>query len=685
MQNRPEFTAYALGEHENQEEFKLQLLEEGHSEEEIELEAKKVRDIAAVVKEEFKKDDSIRLSVEQREKLFPKQQKRNWMKIFGITGAAALVTLTSVSLLEQNKKTGANQSKLPSIDSVFNSSEVVLDEIEGGSERAKVSSNKPVKVSSNEARRARQGMPKGKSLKKKFGGNRAMMEADFAGASIAGSGGMVADDEMFIPAPGTPFPDPQVQPKETSNREAYDKIDVNPYLSVAQNPLSTFSVDVDTASYSNMRRFLEGGNLPPKDSIRVEEIINYFNYDYKMDYSKHPVAVDVAQADSPWTKGRKIVRVGLQTDMPKDLLSANKNLVFLLDVSGSMNNYKKLPLLKESLKILLKKMDKNDTISIVVYAGASGVVLEPTPASERLKILKALDNLSAGGSTNGGAGIEAAYKLAKQGFIKNGVNRVILATDGDFNIGTTSQSELIDLVEEKAKDDIFLTVVGLGMGNYQDSMLEKLSNRGNGNYAYIDSIFEANKLFNVDLEKNLVTVAKDVKVQVEFNPAKVEAYRLIGYENRKLAAQDFNNDKKDAGEMGAGHSVTALYEIVPKGQKIDLPKIDKLKYAKEVKQASDSNDLLTVKIRYKLPTETKSVKFEKSLEDKKIAFEKANQEFRFATAAASFAMKLRGDKLVKGLSYRDIESMAKESRGPDINGFREDMINLIKISKEVDR
>lgn len=663
MQTKPKFTAYALGELENQEEFKLKLIEAGHSEEEIEAEAQKIRELGAKVREEFKKDESLRLSMNLRESLFHQSTKRmNWIKVFGFTGAAALVTITSVKLFNQDSEV-FYKSKTHS-EATFTADQIISDAPRAKGQMVPSKSNRTVKK---------------KMIPGSVGGG-SMRRAQFESESPS-----FAADEIAISSPGTPHPSWPVEKPEKLNREAYDKIDANPYVRVSDSPLSTFSVDVDTASYSNMRRFLEGGNLPPKDSIRVEEIVNYFNYKYEMDYSKHPIGIDLALSNSPWTKGRKIVRVGLQTDMPKDLVKAHKNLVFLLDVSGSMNDYKKLPLLKESLKILLKKLGEKDTISIVVYAGASGVVLEPTPASQRLKILTALDNLSAGGSTNAGAGIEAAYKLAKQGFVKNGVNRVILATDGDFNVGTTSQSSLIDLVEEKAKDDIFLTVIGLGMGNYQDSMLEKLSNRGNGNYAYIDSIFEANKLFNNDLEKNLVTVAKDVKVQVEFNPAKVEAYRLIGYENRKLAARDFNDDKKDAGEMGAGHSVTALYEIVPIGQKIDLPKIDKLKYGSQVEATGNSKDLLTVKVRYKKPTETKSHKFEQTLADSDIKFDESNQELRFATAAASLALKLRGDKLVKNLSYRDIESMAKEARGSDLHGYRDDLIHLIQLSKSVDK
>ena len=663
MQLKPEFTAYALGELENQEEFKLKLIDAGYSEEEIEAEAQKIRELGAKVSEEFKKDESLRLSVNLRESLFHKSTKRmNWIKVFGFTGAAALVTITGVKLFNQES---------PVLYKNKVHSEGIISEDRGIPEGPRAKGQmKPSKAYRTKKKKLVSGSVGGGSARRAQFGNRASS---------------IVADEIAIPSPGSPYPSVPVEKSKKSNREAYDKIDVNPYVSVSESPLSTFSVDVDTASYSNMRRFLEGGNLPPKDSIRVEEIVNYFHYDYKMDYSKHPIGIDLALSQSPWTEGRKIIRIGLQTDLPKDLVKAHKNLVFLLDVSGSMNDYKKLPLLKESLKILLKKLGEKDTISIVVYAGASGVVLEPTPASERLKILKALEGLNAGGSTNGGAGIEVAYKLAKQGFIKNGVNRVILATDGDFNVGATSQSSLIDLVEEKAKDDIFLTVVGLGMGNYQDSMLEKLSNRGNGNYAYIDSIFEANKLFNTDLEKNLVTVAKDVKVQVEFNPTKVEAYRLIGYENRKLAARDFNDDKKDAGEMGAGHSVTALYEIVPKGQKIELPKIDKLKYGTEVEAKGNSEDLLTVKVRFKKPAETKSLKFEKVLTDANIMFDKSDQELRFATAAASLALKLRGDKLVKNLSYRDIESIAKDARGSDIHGYRDDLIHLIQLSKAIDK
>lgn len=671
MNQNPDFTAYALGEL-NEEKTKVlldELKSQGYSEEQIAAEATQIKKAGEGLIEEYKKDASLRLPFAKREELFPKREGiPKWLKYLGYAGGTALVVVGATNLMVPNFK--RYQVASPRTEEVVR--QKTLTQSKPVDTRFSDSSN-----FSFQSVMERKVMPS--VSKRKLKKARRLNYAD--GSAISGATSM---NESIGIAPPI-YPSPLPRPAEKYNREAYEKIDANTYELVSNQPLSTFSVDVDTASYANMRRFIFGGNLPPKDSIRVEELINYFSYDYGLKFDKHPVGIKVDQSISPWNKDRKLVRVALEADSPKDLTSVNKNLVFLLDVSGSMGSAKKLPLLKESMRLLTRKLKADDTIGIVVYAGASGVVLEPTKASEKLKIFNALNNLNAGGSTNGAAGIEAAYKMAKQAFVKGGVNRVILATDGDFNVGTTSQSSLIDLVEEKAKNDIFLTVIGLGMGNYQDSMLEKISNRGNGNYAYIDSLAEANKLFNVDLEKNLTTVAKDVKVQIEFNPAKVKAYRLIGYENRKLAAKDFNDDKKDAGEMGAGHTVTALYEIVPAGGKIDVPKVDDLKYAKEVKANNDSDELLTVKVRYKKPTEDKSTKFDVVLKDEKKEFKAMDDDFRFATTVASFGMKLRGDSLVDELSYRDLIKMAKASRGKDKHDFREEFIELIELSKQIDK
>jgi Ca-activated chloride channel family protein len=391
------------------------------------------------------------------------------------------------------------------------------------------------------------------------------------------------------------------------NTEAYDRIFENPYQLALQNPLSTFSIDVDTASYSNSRRFLNEGKLPPKDAVRIEEFLNYFTYNYPEPRDAHPIALTADVAQCPWNAKHQLVRIGLQgkriaaEDMPP------RNLVFLVDTSGSMDAPNRLPLLKQALSLLTRQLTAKDRVAIVAYAGYAGMVLDSTPGNQHEKILAAINSLHASGSTNGGEGIVMAYRLAQQHFIKGGANRVILGTDGDFNVGVTSQGELIRLIEAKRDTGVFLSVLGFGMGNYKDSTLEKLAQHGNGQHAYIDSFAEAKKVFVEDLA-NLVPIAKDVKIQVEFNPACVQAYRLIGYENRLLKAQDFNDDKKDAGDMGAGHTVTALYEIVPPGVEIAIPKVDPLKYQKKGQAAPAANgpELLTVKVRYIPPEETKS-------------------------------------------------------------------------------
>lgn len=688
MKNKPEFTAYALGELDKKEEEELLVLlkENGASSEDIEKEAQVIRDIGVSLTEEFKQDDSLRLSVVQREAVFPKTSVPIWKKLFMGAGLSASCVV-ALLMIPEVRQYGENRL-LESVDNVFSKTDTLSDS------EAPVVNAIPVRPGNSVASKSRR-QKKGASTLNKVGGRNTIsnesLAFDIAGGGGSGGGVKYSGDYGKRSArsknPFAALSGHRHVRADKANREAYDKIDANPYILVMNQALSTFSVDVDTASYANMRRFLFQGNMPPKDSIRVEELINYFNYDYDMSFKKHPVAVRVDSSISPWNKKRKLVRVALQADTPSNLINAKKNLVFLLDVSGSMRNPKKLPLLVESMKLLVRKLKPEDTISLVVYAGAAGVVLEPTAASEKIKIFKALARLGAGGSTNGGAGIKLAYKLAKEQFVDGGVNRVILATDGDFNVGTSSQSTLISLVEEKAKSNIFLTVIGLGMGNYQDSLLEKLSNRGNGNYAYIDSLSEANKLFNIDLEKNLTTVAKDVKVQVEFNPSLVQAYRLIGYENRMLKAQDFNNDKKDAGEMGAGHSVTAIYEIVLKDEKLDINDIDKLKYQKQVKikVSKKSDELLTVKVRYKKPTESKSTKFDIVLANEKNEFKAMDNDFRFATAVASFGMKLRNDKTVDGLRYTDIKNMAKSAKGSDSHDFREEFIELIDFAKQIDK
>jgi Ca-activated chloride channel family protein len=466
------------------------------------------------------------------------------------------------------------------------------------------------------------------------------------------------------------------------NTEEYSNIVENEFKDVTQNPLSTFSIDVDNASYSNVRRFLNYSQLPDKGAVRIEEMINYFDYDYPDAKGEHPFNFITEISDCPWMDGNKIVHIGIQGKKLdyKDIRPSN--LVFLLDVSGSMSDNNKLPLLKKSFNLLLDELDDKDKISIVVYAGAAGLVLPPTSASEKDKIKTALNNLHAGGSTAGGAGILLAYEQAKKAFIKDGNNRIILATDGDFNVGNSSTGSLVELVAEKRKDDIYLTILGFGMGNYKDNRMEEISNAGNGNYFYIDNIKEAEKVFVKEMRANLFTIAKDVKIQIEFNPQNVKSYRLIGYENRMLAKEDFNDDKKDAGELGAGHTVTALYEIVPASSSFNARKSDKLKYQEtKIKENASANELMTLKFRYKPPKKNKSIKLEHAIIDKKVKLAKTSDNFRFSLSVAAFGMLLRDSKFKGSANYEMVEELAKKALGKDENGYRAGYLSLVKTAK----
>jgi Ca-activated chloride channel family protein len=469
------------------------------------------------------------------------------------------------------------------------------------------------------------------------------------------------------------------QPAEYSNEE-YESVNENIFQDALQNPLSTFSIDVDAASYSNIRRFINNGQRPPVDAVRIEEMINYFKYDYDQPAGDHPFNIIAEISSAPWNKKHKLVSVGLRgKSIPTENLPAS-NLVFLIDVSGSMSDPNKLPLLKASFNMLVNELREQDDVSIVVYAGAAGLVLEPTSGADKEKIVRAIGNLQAGGSTAGGAGITLAYKIAKENFKKNGNNRVILATDGDFNVGASDNQSMEELIEEKRKDGIFLTVLGYGMGNYKDSKMEILADKGNGNYAYIDNLVEARKVLVNEFGGTLFTIAKDVKLQVEFNPSKVKAYRLIGYENRMLKSEDFNNDKKDAGELGSGHTVTALYEIIPTGVESEFYKVDELKYQKTKidPAAANSNELLTVKFRYKNPDGNESKLIVHPLVDNLVALENTSDNFRWAASVAAFGMMLRESEYVNGYSYDRVIELAEGARGKDKEGYRVDFINLAK-------
>jgi Ca-activated chloride channel homolog len=480
----------------------------------------------------------------------------------------------------------------------------------------------------------------------------------------------------------------QLPQSKPSNTESYSQVDDNPFLGANANPLSTFSIDVDTASYSNVRRFLNDGSLPPKDAVRIEEMVNYFGYDYPDPTDGRPFSVNVEVGECPWKKDHRMVRVGLKG---KDVKAAERpacNLVFLIDVSGSMSDENKLPLVKSGLKLLAGQLTAKDRVAIVVYAGSSGLVLPSTPGDRREAILGVLDRLNAGGSTNGAEGIELAYRIAQENFIRDGANRVILCTDGDFNVGVTDEGSLVRLIEEKAKKDVFLSVLGFGTGNYKDSTMEKLADKGNGNYAYIDTFNEARKALGEQLSGTLVTIAKDVKIQVEFNPARVQAYRLIGYENRLLAAEDFENDKKDAGEIGAGHRVTALYEVVPVGVAFKAPNLPKLKYSKpnkEKKTAAASPELLTVSLRYKAPTGTESTLLAVPVTDDGRALAATSSDFRFAASVAAFGMLLRGSEHRGHTSFSSVLKMATAAKGEDRTGYRAEFLELVKKASDLPR
>lgn len=467
------------------------------------------------------------------------------------------------------------------------------------------------------------------------------------------------------------------------NTEEYDRIYENEFISVNDEPLSTFSIDVDAASYSNMRRFIvKQGMLPPPDAVRTEEMINYFNYDYPQPVGEHPFSVTTEVAPCPWNPENKLIHVGLQAKEIDMKESVPNNLVFLIDVSGSMSNPDKLPMVKRSLNMLVENLKDNDRIAIVVYAGAAGLVLPSTKGKNKESIFQAIDQLSAGGSTAGGQGIKLAYKVARENFMEKGNNRVILATDGDFNVGPSSDAALVRIIEKEREDNVFLTVLGFGTGNYKDSKMEQLADKGNGNYAYIDNMLEAKKVLVNEMGGTLVAIAKDVKFQLEFNPLNVRSYRLIGYENRLLNKEDFNDDTKDAGEMGMGHTVTALYEVVPANGKGETgkAKVDPLKYQQTSmsEAAQNAQELLAIKLRYKQPDERKSQIFSLAVLDNLKDSDDASENFRWSAAVAQFGMLLRNSKFKGSTTYHSTIALAKAAKGADEYGYRAEFIRIVE-------
>ena len=468
-----------------------------------------------------------------------------------------------------------------------------------------------------------------------------------------------------------------------SNTEEYNSFSQNQFRKALDAPLSTFSIDVDVASYSNMRRFINNGQIPPADAIRTEELLNYFTYDYPAPRGNDPVSITTEVSAAPWNPQHRLVHIGIKAkEIAMENLPAS-NLVFLIDVSGSMSDPNKLPLIKSSLKMLVQKLRPQDRVAIVTYANHTKELLPSTSCENKQKIISVIESLYASGGTAGGDGIQRAYRIAEASFIKNGNNRIILATDGDFNIGLSSPQELEKLIETKRSSGIYLTVLGFGMGNYKDNRVQTLAEKGNGNHAYIDNLTEAKKVLVSEFGGTLFTVAKDVKIQVEFNPAKVQAYRLIGYESRLLEDKDFNDDTKDAGEMGAGHSVTALYEVIPVGVKSNLlGDIDPLKYQKtekkEKKSLTDSPELLTLKLRYKQPDSDKSSKMEVAVIDKNTSLNNVSENFRFWAAVAGFGMLLQDSKYKNDLTYDDIIHLAREATQYDPEGYRKEFIRLVE-------
>ena len=480
-----------------------------------------------------------------------------------------------------------------------------------------------------------------------------------------------------------PVPEPSDRPSlpPNFNTEEYQRVSENPFFIPKQTPLSTFSIDVDTASYSNVRRFLKRGQMPPKDAVRLEEMINYFSYDYAKPKNDEPFSINTEVAKAPWNESHQLVQIGLkgkELETPKP-----SNLVFLVDVSGSMRAPRKLQLLQRSLCMMVREMKPDDHVTLVTYAGRAGLVLPPTSGREKTKILKAIDDLQAGGSTAGAAGINLAYDMAQKHFLRDGNNRVILATDGDFNVGVSSNAELERLIEEKRKSGIFLTVLGFGTGNYKDSKMETLANKGNGNYAYIDTLAEARKVLVEEITSTLFTIAKDVKIQVEFNPQHVQAYRLIGYENRLLRDQDFNDDQIDAGEIGAGHTVTALYEIIPTGisTDIELPTIDELKYQTPALGASQSpsSELMQVKLRYKQPQGEQSRLLTRTIDNQ--TQPKMSQNLEMASTVAMFGMYLRDSKYKGATSLNDL--IERSERLQNKNSYRAEFASLLQKTQSI--
>ena len=715
----PRLTAYALGELENEDE-RIEIEKALEGSEELTHSVTQIRQTAALMSEELQKEPSPGLSQKHQQRIESELQKPvgffslnvgKWVFGGALAAAACLIfaAVLTPNLLQSNSGSSDSRTlaelRQPEVDTVSSLSPAPDEQLAEDAdlryqespafrnETSEVAVQEEVPAAVNKLREAEpksQPVPSGTAAGivggevtefAQVGRSRADTPApsERGAGSYSDSSSKQPESEAAAPAVVADAR-PLDIPAPDLNTEAYDRIEDNRFLQVSNNPLSTFSIDVDTASYANIRRFLQRGMLPPKDAVRIEEMLNYFSYNYPVPSGEGPFSASVEVAQAPWKLEHRLVRIGLKGQELEMEQRPSSNLVFLLDVSGSMRSANKLPLLKNAMRLLVNRLSENDRVAIVVYAGASGLVLPSTSSDQKERILAALENLEAGGSTNGGSGIRLAYQTAVSNFISGGVNRVILATDGDFNVGTTNQGDLTRLIEDKAESGVFLTVLGFGMGNYKDSTLEKLADMGNGNYAYIDTINEARKVLVDEINSTLVTIAKDVKIQIEFNPLQVSAYRLIGYENRLLRKEDFNDDTKDAGEIGAGHTVTALYEIVPAGKGLQVPGVDPLRYQTPMSTTDVAQDgeLLTLKLRYKQPDGQTSRLLEFPVRDGDKAYSQASQDFKFAAAVASFGMILRQSPYQGNGTLAAVLELAEEGKGNDPHGYRGEFLELVK-------
>ena len=717
--NDPKWTAYALGEiTDRQEKAELeQLLEQSPEMRQL---VEEIRQTGNLLSAELQAEPAVALTPLQRSRIEEKADgRRRWLGMppaWVMSGAAAALVLLAftaylrfghVDTIPQEQLTAAlfnknlpqppqNQRLTPLAQAVRHESKR-LTVVAKGEKRATAAQ---IPGPSNEVQVVAS-IPELQTQSASTAPDPGVLHSRLAEAPMSVVGGIVGGVPGGITSSmvnryvrmASPPPPPRVVPRTPGyggllpiqqqptkfNTEGYDHIGDNPFLDVLQNPLSTFSIDVDTASYSNLRRFLSSGTLPPKDAVRIEELVNYFEYDYKGPKDDKPFAVNFEITEAPWKPEHRLLRIGLKAREIETGKRPAGNLVFLLDISGSMADDNKLPLVQRSMGLLVDKLTESDRVAIVVYAGDTELLLPSTSGDQKEKIRQAIDKLQAGGSTNGASGIQLAYQTAKESYIKGGINRVILATDGDFNVGITNRGDLTRLIEEKAKSGIFLSALGFGMGNYKDATLEMLANKGRGNYAYIDTLNEAKKVLVEQINSTLVPIAKDVKIQVEFNPQRVSSYRLIGYEDRIMAKEDFNDDAKQAGVIGAGHAVTALYEFVPVGVSESKRGVDPLKYQKpaQLSSASQSDELLTLKVRCKEPEKDTSVLSEFSVKESKEKFGNASQDFKFAAAVAAFGMALRDSPYKGNANLESALDWAKAGKGEDEHGYRQEFIRLI--------